>query len=108
MLQTRQDQLGRHLSDSAVPGYVGNYSALRVKKTNSMETNVDLEQQKGTALREEHVANLLAERNEEWAIQESLETHQRGPQEEECRESSPKPDTANQGAETDVKNIESK
>ena len=91
MLQTRQDQLGRHLSDSAVPGYVGNYSALRVKKTNSMETNVDLEQQKGTALREEHVANLLAERNEEWAIQESLETHQRGPQEEEGRESSPKP-----------------
>ena len=41
-------------------------------------------------MREEHVANLLAERNEEWAMQESVEPDQRGPQEEECRESEPK------------------
>ena len=60
-------------------GYVGNTSALRMKKSPSMETNTGLEI-KGTALREENVADLLAERNEQWGDEANTNVASHGQQ----------------------------
>ena len=50
---------------TGVTGYIGNSTALRMKKSPSMEARPDQEMQ-GTAVRQENVADLLAARNTEW------------------------------------------
>lgn len=50
---------------TGVTGYIGNSTALRMKKSPSMEARPDQEMQ-GTAVRQENVADLLAARNAEW------------------------------------------
>jgi len=69
MLEERQAQIGDRTQ--GVTGYIGNTSALRMKKSPSMEVETQ-----GTALREENVADLIAERNEHWGdINENVASH---------------------------------
>lgn len=72
MLEERNAQMniigGR---TQGVTGYLGNTAPLRMKKSPSMEKEAAM----GTALREEHVADLLADRNEQWKENTNVASH---------------------------------